>query len=253
MGSTPVASHRPANPPNAGRMRIRNSGPSHRNGIALVSSPEKVAFPSGLSATGGVSRIAWGRLTSALPGLHTSVPIVLGGFMPPRRSYIGRSDDQLPVWLYLRVVDGDDPVNYLKLRYRVRRGVVIALVLATLNLAGSILRFGIPHPDMQRVTWNSMLGTSFFIGFIEEIPYRGFILQTLAERMNFWVANLITSLLFLWIHVPGWLALHLLRADTMATIFVFVMGIAFRYADSLWTPIIVHSTNDFLSFVVFKV
>jgi membrane protease YdiL (CAAX protease family) len=57
------------------------------------------------------------------------------------------------------------------------------------------------------------------------------------------------------IHVPGWLALHLLRADAMATVFIFgfAMGIAFRYADSLWTPIIVHSTNDFLSFVVFKV
>ena len=161
----------------------------------------------------------------------------------------------LPVWLYLRLVDGVDPVSYLKLRYRVRRGVVIALVLTTVNLAGSILRFGVPHPGMQRVTWNSVLGTSFLVGFIEEIPYRGFILQKLAERMNVWVANLITSLLFLSIHVPGWLALHLLRADTMATIFVFgfVMGIAFRYADSLWTPIIVHSTNDFLSFVVFKV
>jgi len=58
----------------------------------------------------------------------------------------------LPVWLYLRLVDGVDPVDYLKLRHRVRRGVVIALVLTTLNLAGSILRFGVPHPDMQRGT-----------------------------------------------------------------------------------------------------
>jgi len=66
----------------------------------------------------------------------------------------------LPVWLYLRLVDGVDPVNYLKLRHRVRRGVVIALVLTTLNLAGSILRFGVPHPDMQRGTWNSVLGTN---------------------------------------------------------------------------------------------
>jgi membrane protease YdiL (CAAX protease family) len=161
----------------------------------------------------------------------------------------------LPVWLYVRLVDGLDPLIYLKLRYRVRRGVVIALVLATMNLAGSILRFGMPHPDMHRVTWNSLLGTSFLVGFIEEIPYRGFILQKLAERMNFWVANLITSLLFLSIHLPGWLTLHLLRAETMATVFVigFVMGIAFRYADSLLTPIIVHSTNNFSSFVLFQV
>ena len=58
----------------------------------------------------------------------------------------------LPVWFYLRFVDGVDPLSYLKLRHRVRRGVVIALVLTTLNLAGSILRFGVPHPDMQRGT-----------------------------------------------------------------------------------------------------
>ena len=161
----------------------------------------------------------------------------------------------VPVLAYLQHVDGVEPLNYLKLRSHVARGLGAALVLTAINLLGSLVRFGVPHVSLDRVTWNSVLGTSFLVGFIEEIPYRGFILQKLAERMNFWVANLITSLLFLSIHVPGWLALHLLRADTMATIFVFgfVMGIAFRYADSLWTPIIVHSTNDFLSFVVFKV
>jgi membrane protease YdiL (CAAX protease family) len=160
----------------------------------------------------------------------------------------------LPVWLYLRVVDGVEPSHYLKLRHRVRRGVVIALVLTALNLAGSILRFGPPHLDVERVTWNSVLGTSILVGVIEEIPYRGFILQTLAERMNFWAANLLTSVLFLSIHVPGWLALDRLRPETMASVFIFsiVMGIAFRYADSLWAPTIAHSTNDFLSFVLFK-
>jgi len=65
------------------------------------------------------------------------------------------------------------------------------------------------------------------IGIIEEIPYRGFMLQKLAERLGFWRANLITSLLFLAIHLPGWIALQ------------------------LWAPILTHSANDFLSFVVF--
>lgn len=160
----------------------------------------------------------------------------------------------VPVWLYLRFVDQVDPWDYLKLHHHKRRAVVIAIILTALNLAGSILRFGLPHLSMQRVTWNSILGTSMMIGFIEEIPYRGFIFQKVAERTGFWVANLITSLLFLAIHVPGWLALNILRADTAASIFVFgiVMGIVFRYAESLWAPIIAHSTNDFLSFVVFQ-
>ncbi len=159
-----------------------------------------------------------------------------------------------PVFAYLRFVDGVQPLEYLKLTRNVRRGLVVALVLTILNLLGSMLRFGLPHPSMQRVTWNSVLGTSFLIGFIEEIPYRGFMLQKLGERVSFWTANLITSLLFLGVHLPGWLALHMLRLDTAVTIFVFgaVMAIVFKYSESLWAPIVTHSTNDFLSFVLFR-
>jgi membrane protease YdiL (CAAX protease family) len=159
----------------------------------------------------------------------------------------------VPVILYLRHVDRVNPWEYLKLTSHVRRGVVVAIGLTVINVLGTILRFGPPHPGLQRVTWNSVLGTSFMIGFIEEIPYRGFMLQKFAERMNFWLANLITSLLFLAIHLPGWLALGMLRADTAVTIFVFgaVMAIALRYSKSLWAPILTHSANDCLSFVIF--
>jgi membrane protease YdiL (CAAX protease family) len=158
-----------------------------------------------------------------------------------------------PVLIYLRYVDGVDPVAYLKLSDNVRRGVVVAIVLTAVNVIGTFARFGPPHLSMQRVNWNSMLGTSFFIGFIEEIPYRGFMLQKFAERMNFWLATLITSLLFVSIHLPGWIALHMLKVGAVVSIFVFgvVMAIAFKYSKSLWAPIITHSANDCLSFVIF--
>ena len=160
----------------------------------------------------------------------------------------------VPVWLYLRYVDGVEPLEYLKLRHHVRRAVVVAVVLTALNVLGSVVRFGLPHPTMQRVTWNSVLGTSILVGFIEEIPYRGFMLQKFAERVGFWPANLITSVLFLSVHLPGWTALHMLRADTAATVFIFgfLMAIVFNYSDSLWAPIVTHSANDFLSFVLFR-
>jgi membrane protease YdiL (CAAX protease family) len=158
-----------------------------------------------------------------------------------------------PVLIYLRYVDGVDPVAYLKLSDNVRRGVVVAIVLTAVNVIGTFARFGPPHLSMQRVNWNSMLGTSFFIGFIEEIPYRGFMLQKFADRMNFWLATLITSLLFVSIHLPGWIALHMLNAGAVVSIFIFgvVMAIAFKYSRSLWAPIITHSANDCLSFVIF--
>jgi membrane protease YdiL (CAAX protease family) len=160
----------------------------------------------------------------------------------------------VPVWLYLRYVDGVEPLGYLKLKHHIRRGLVVGLVLTAVNLVGMIARFGLPHPTADRVTWNSMLGTSFLVGFIEEIPYRGFMLQKFAERLDFWLASLITSLLFLAVHLPGWMALHALRADTAATIFIFgvVMAVVFKFARSLWAPILSHSTNDFLSFVIFR-
>ena len=107
---------------------------------------------------------------------------------------------------------------------------------------------------MERVTWNSLLGTSMLIGVIEEIPYRGFMLQKFAARIGFWPASVLTSLLFLLVHLPGWSALQMLRADLAATIFIFgfILAVAFRYARSLWAPIVTHSTNDFLAFVVFR-
>jgi membrane protease YdiL (CAAX protease family) len=160
-----------------------------------------------------------------------------------------------PVLLYLRYVDGVEPFGYLGLRRHARRGVAVAAVVTGLNLIGSIARFGPPHPVAQSITWNSLLGTSVLVGFIEEIPYRGFILQKLAERVDFWLANAITSLLFVAIHVPGWIALHALAAPKAAEIFIFgaVMATVFRWSASLWAPIIAHSANDFISFILFQV
>jgi uncharacterized protein len=161
----------------------------------------------------------------------------------------------VPVLLYLRYVDRVEPLGYLKLKHRVRRGVVVALVLTALNFFGSIARFGLPHPDMRSVTWNSVLGTSFLVGFIEEIPYRGFMLQKFAEHVDFRFANLITSLLFVVVHLPGWISLHMVSTGRVASIFIFsvVMAEAFRYSTSLWAPILAHSGNDFLSFMLFHV
>ena len=158
-----------------------------------------------------------------------------------------------PVFAYLRYVDRVNPLEYLKLTKNVRRGVMVAIALTVINVIGTYARFGPPQLSLHRVTWNSILGTSFLVGFIEEIPYRGFMLQKFGERMNDWLANLITSLLFLTIHLPGWIALHTLRADAAITIFVFgvIMAIAVRYSRSLWASIVTHSANDCLSFVIF--
>ena len=88
-----------------------------------------------------------------------------------------------PVLLYLRWIDGVNPIEYLKLRPKIRRGIAIGLVLTALNLLGMCLRFGLPYPTLERVSWNSVLGTSLMVGVIEEIPY---LLHTLRGRKARW-------------------------------------------------------------------
>lgn len=142
----------------------------------------------------------------------------------------------LPVMLYLRYVDGVEPIGYLKLNQNIRRGIFIGVALTVMNLTGSIARFGPPHPTWQSVTWNSVLGTSMLVGVIEEIPYRGFMLQKFTERVGFWLANLITSVLFLAVHLPGWTSLHMLSPERAASVFIFgaVMTAANWSVDWSW-------------------
>jgi membrane protease YdiL (CAAX protease family) len=54
---------------------------------------------------------------------------------------------------------------------------VSGLGFTGINFLLSLIRFGVPHPSAHAITWNSILGTSLFIGFVEEIPFRGFIFQ----------------------------------------------------------------------------
>ncbi len=159
----------------------------------------------------------------------------------------------LPVFAYLRYVNGISPCSYLKMRSNWRRGLVFAIIFSALNFALLLGQHGLPHFRAGTITWNSVLSTSLLIGFVEEIPYRGFIFQKLNEWFSFPTAAIISSLLFLAIHLPGWLLLHLFNARVAVFIFIFglLMVLLLRYSRSLWAPIISHSLNDFFTAVLF--
>ncbi|MGO8697892.1 MAG: type II CAAX prenyl endopeptidase Rce1 family protein [Limisphaerales bacterium] len=71
--------------------------------------------------------------------------------------------------------------------------------------------------------------------------------------MNFWLANGLTSLVFVSLHLPGWFLLRLFTPLLALNIFLlsFVWGLVFRYSRSLWACIICHDANDFISSVLF--
>ena len=161
----------------------------------------------------------------------------------------------LPVFLYLRYIDRVDVVEYLQLKQHWRRGVIVGLTLSVVNFLGTVARLGPPVWSSAYITWNSILGTSVLVGVFEEIPFRGFMLRKLQERFGFVTATIISSILFVCTHVPGWIMFGTLTAQNMTFIFVFgaVMAVILRYARSLWAPIVTHSLNDCLSHVIFHI
>jgi CAAX protease family protein len=158
-----------------------------------------------------------------------------------------------PVFLMLLHDDRVAPLRALKLVEGWKRGVLVGTLLSALLLVASLLRFGWPQDVGSRITWGSMLGPSFSVGFFEEIPFRGYILQKLSTRMNFWLGNVLTSLIFVGFHLPGWISLHLFAIPLVAIVFAisFILGAVFHYSRSLWSCIILHDANDFISFVLF--
>lgn len=155
-----------------------------------------------------------------------------------------------PVLLFLRI-GRQTCLSALGLRTHWVRGVALGLGCGALFLFANVIFRGLPAFDPGRLTWNAILSTSIGIGFLEEIPFRGFILPRLAARMNFWLANAVTSAIFTAFHLPGWLSLGLFNWGLVANIFAlgYLFGALFRWSRSLFAPVIAHDVNNFISLI----
>lgn len=90
---------------------------------------------------------------------------------------------------------------------------------------------------------------------VEEIFFRGFLLNKFWQTTGFWRANLASSLLFALVHFPGWFALGrampLVATDALGLlVFGLVFGWAMKKTGSLWTAYILHALNNLLVVVV---
>ncbi len=162
----------------------------------------------------------------------------------------------LPVFFYVHAVKGVEPLDYLKLTTFPRRAVLVTAGIMALDLLSSVFRYGLPDLSHANVTWNSILSSSFAVGFVEEIPFRGLVFQELQDRYGFWPGSLGSSFLFLLMHFPGWLLLGMgPKLELVVSVFVIgmILALLLKYTQSLWSGIIAHSFNDMLAVVIFRV
>ncbi len=87
---------------------------------------------------------------------------------------------------------------------------------------------------------------------MEEVYFRGFLLNKLRQITGFWRANLASSLMFSLIHVPGWIALGRFATPFVAVDFLglVIFGMLFGWAmirtGSLWSAYVLHALHNLL-------
>jgi len=167
----------------------------------------------------------------------------------------------LPAAAYLALLDRVGPLSFVRLTTRPRRiltaGCVIAAYLITSAVIALLLQ-GAKFDNVLKLSswqWANVLISTSFVAFAEEFLYRGFFFRKLRQWNSFHHANLMTSLLFLLIHWPGWLDLQglhggLLPLSVSILIISLALGWLMEYTQSLWPPIVLHFANNILSGVL---
>lgn len=167
----------------------------------------------------------------------------------------------IPIFLFIIFVLKKNPVKFLKLWPEVNRGVFCGIIISAVHI---FLYCSLRYWWNNTLTINfnvtllTFLDHSLFAGLVEEIMFRGLILQTLNEVFNFKTSNILNAILFVLMHIPYWyfgtqfsLPLASIIYDFF---FIFVVGLFWGFVtkktNSLWTSIIHHSVNNALVILI---
>lgn len=153
----------------------------------------------------------------------------------------------VPIIIYLKFKEKVKVLTYLKLNTNSKKGIGTALVVCCIFIVMLAVKkaiFSISDTinfDLG-ILWLSVI----LVGFLEEIPFRGFLLQKLWNKIGFWKANIVTTAVFVSVHIPTWLNSNtpIVKAAISISFVSLALGYLFREYKSLWVPIICHSVYN---------
>jgi membrane protease YdiL (CAAX protease family) len=161
----------------------------------------------------------------------------------------------LPVAVVVRVWIRKPLAEYLSLR-RWRSGVTTGVTLGAAFVALSLAADGFARKLGPPTVTPGLLNALVIAPAFEEIVFRGFVLTSLQDaRVPFWPANLVTAVLFLGLHMPGWYFMaspSLLHPAAMVGILLVALGagLSKRRSGSLWGAISFHLVNNLASAIL---
>ena len=140
------------------------------------------------------------------------------------------------------------PVSYLRLRHNLARGLVMGMLVGSAFLAKDLVRVLLLEdrsPDLSGIS-----AVSFLSPFVEEVVFRGLVLQRAEQYTGFWTANALSAGLFVAVHLPGWTfagspsAGGLLSSAAYVFVLALVLGYLLKKTGSLWACVVTHTMSN---------
>ena len=184
-------------------------------------------------------------------------------------SWMNTSQSGFFYWLFMKIIiwvlpafliikhSGEDLYDIFgikRLRSILIWGGGVGLILVILTII-SKLAADQPFASFE-LSW-TFLGGVIVSPIVEEITFRGAILGGLKKQYSFIYANLLTSIFFLGIHLPGWyfqnVLIENLTAPIGGAISIFILGFVFGYvvhkSKSVSAGILTHFLNNLSNFL----
>lgn len=169
----------------------------------------------------------------------------------------------VPMFVFL-VIEKKNPFEYLKLNKNILNGMFWGLTIGFIIILYNIVSVYLLY---KHVNFTFYIGESTWLRdvfviikgafqpfyvlmmFSEELLFRGFFLQKIQELSTFWIGNFVNAFLFVLIHFIGWIiqGQSILNFGFGIFIFALITGIALRKTNSIWSCVLIHIFNNFIS------
>lgn len=166
----------------------------------------------------------------------------------------------LPALIYLRIMKSQEPDLEIETGWHgtdldgLLAGILVPLAIFFMNF----FALGNPSLDFKVLDLNTIVNTILLVPIIEEFIFRGVIIGSIKavfEIESPLVRNIITSTLFILIHIPGWI-LYSPNLPIYYPLSLFILSLILGYLvqrhKSLIPSIVVHSMNNIFSAIFWR-
>jgi len=152
----------------------------------------------------------------------------------------------IPAYFFPRLADSVYPNGFLLLN-RAPQWKWIFLSAIFLVAYSSLTNIG--KIEIESISVFYFVSAVVISPIVEEVAFRGVVLQKLNQLMGFMIGNAVTAVLFMLYHIPLWFTRGQgisMTACLWVLFFSLCMGYFLYESKSLWTCIIIHAVQNLL-------